>query len=423
MRQLVRNTLFLGIGQAVSKSALLILVLVVSKILGAVSLGEAMTGFALATFLRNFLDWGLGKIAVRHISRDPSDAAAFLGAAVRSKRLLWGIGALGYGLAAAWFARLADDPARMGIFLALLGLAQVVNVVGMARGYVFNGLERMDLETLSIALQQGTGLAAAIGMLVAGWGLPSVGLGVLLGSLAGLLMSDYSLRRLGLPAHAGTSERARAILAAGRPIAYGVFCNLVYVHGSTLILRTFLGPEATGFFKVPHQMVLEFQVLPAIAGAAVFPLFSRLGGSGDEGDVAGLLRRARRAGLFLAGVGLAAAVGLSLAAGPLLHLLYSNQPEFWAMGPLLAVLAWVIPMTCLNVLLGEMLYALDGERAALRIALVVSAASLAANLFAIPRFGVWGACGVTLFAEALYFVLDLAVIRGRLRAARAALKG
>ncbi len=414
MKRVAKNAFFAGVGQFAAKSALLLLVLAVANLLGAATLGEAMTGFTLATFLRNFLDWGLGKIAVRHVSRDPADAAAFLSAAVASKRLLWRTGLPAYACVCAWFASLSETPGGMALFLALLGGAQVLAAVNAARGYLFNGLERMDLETRSLAARQGTMLAVSVGLILAGFGLPAVGLGVLAGEAVGFLVTGRILAGLGIAPAPADLSRAEKIRRAGTPIALGVVCGLVYAYGNTLILRTVLGPEATGLFSAPYRMVLEFQVLPAILGAAAFPVFSRLGGGGGEG-VAGLLARGRKTAGVLLALGLAGAVLLSLFSREALAVLYWRQPAFREMDTMLAVLAWVIPVTCLNVILGDILYALDGERAALAIAAAVAGASLAANLVMIPRLGLWGACWTVVGAEILFLLGNAVAIRRRLK--------
>lgn len=410
MRKVARNALFAGAGQTVAKSALLLLVLAVANFLGAATLGEAMTGFTLATFLRNFLDWGLGKVAVRHVSRNPTDAASFLASALLSKRSLVVLGLLGFAAASAWFAWISPTRREMAVFLALMGGAQVVGTATVARGYVFNGLERMDLETGSLAARQGTMLAASSGFLFLGLGLPGIGLGVLAGEVAGRVVSARGLRRLGVARAPGDPERARAVRRAGNPIVLGILCGLVYAYGNTLIIRSLLGAEATGLFNAPYRMVLEFQVLPAVLGAAAFPVFARLG-DGKRGDIDGLLSRARKTAACVLTVGLLGAGLLSVFAREALRLLYWKQPAFWEMDALLVVLAWAIPVTCLNVLLGDVLYALDGERTALAIAATVAGASLAANLVAIPRWGLWGACWTTLGAETLFLLLDVAAVR------------
>lgn len=414
MKKVAKNAFFAGVGQFAAKSALLLLVLAVANLLGAATLGEAMTGFTLATFLRNFLDWGLGKIAIRHVSRDPVDAAAFLSAAVASKRPLWRAGFAGYVCVCAWFVILSATPVAMALFLVLVGVAQALAVVNTARGYVFNGLERMDLETRSLAARQGTMLAASVALILAGFGLPAVGLGVLAGEVAGFLVTGRALSGLGIPRVPADAARADRIRRAGNPVALGVACGLVYAYGNTLILRTVLGPEATGLFSAPYRMVLEFQVLPAVLGAAAFPVFSRLGGGGAAG-VAGLLARGRKTAGVLLALGLAGAVLLSLFSREALAILYWRQPAFQEMDVMLSVLAWAIPVTCLNVILGDILYALDGERAALGVAASVAGTSLAANLFAIPRFGLWGACWTVVGAELLFLLGNVVAIRRRLK--------
>lgn len=425
MRQVVRNGLFLGAGQAVSKASLLLLALAIANLLGPVAFGEAVTGFTLATFLRNVLDWGLAKIAVRHVSRRPPDAGAFLAAALRSKGILVAAAFPLYGAAAVYFAGLADHPWGMGVFLALMGAAQVVEAAVLARGYVFNGLERMDLEMAGLAVRQVLGLGVSVGGILAGWGLPAVGLGVFLGEVAAWAWTGRCLARLGVRAKSAAGpSRAREIRRAGAPIAVGVLCGLVYHYANTLILRVLLGPESTGLYNAAYRIVVEFQVIPTVLSAAAFPLFARLG-EADSGDVAGLLRRARRAAAALLAAGGAAAMLLAVFSGEVLRILYPVQPEFWTMATMLAVLAASVPLACLNVLLGDVLYALDGERTAVAIALTVAGMSLVANLLAIPRWGLWGACFVSVGAEALFLVLDLLAVRvlaGR-RRRRGALPG
>jgi O-antigen/teichoic acid export membrane protein len=251
-----------------------------------------------------------------------------------------------------------------------------------------------------------------------GWGLAAVGAGACAGQAASFFYSGRLLARVGIGAERPDAARAGAILAAGTPIAVGSLWGLLYSQGNSLILRFTLGPEATGLFGASYRIVMESQVIPAVLSAAAFPLFSRLG-DGRGGDLDGLLRRSRRLAAALLAICVTVAALLCWKAEWTLGFLY-GRPEYVATAPLFAALAWVIPVTCMNVMLGDLVYALDGDRHALRIAVAVSVASLAGNLLAIPRWGIQGAAAVTIGSELLFLGLDLAVLRVLVARRRAA---
>ena len=98
---------------------------------------------------------------------------------------------------------------------------------------------------------------------------------------------------------------------------------------------------------------------------------------------------------------------------PLVRVVFG--PEFLPAAPLLAVLAWGLPATCMSMLAGTVLAATRRQRWPLVSQSVLLAASVTANLAVIPRWGVAGCAVVVVAAYSTTALVNttLAVIAAR----------
>jgi O-antigen/teichoic acid export membrane protein len=110
-----------------------------------------------------------------------------------------------------------------------------------------------------------------------------------------------------------------------------------------------------------------------------------------------------RKGVFgLTLVTLPAAVGLSVLSRPIVALLYGA--DFAPSSTALAILAWDLPLLAVAAFGGNVMTAIDRERAAARVYTMAAVFNVVMNAALIPRFGLVAAAAITVATDALVLV-------------------
>jgi O-antigen/teichoic acid export membrane protein len=91
-------------------------------------------------------------------------------------------------------------------------------------------------------------------------------------------------------------------------------------------------------------------------------------------------------------------------------------PAFVLSGAILNVLIWGVPGIFLGTLYGHAIVALRKQRVMVWGYGSVAVAAVALYLFAIPRFGVWGAAGITILSEAAIAAITFLLVSRTIRA-------
>lgn len=167
-----------------------------------------------------------------------------------------------------------------------------------------------------------------------------------------------------------------------------------------LILSFFLPDEVLGGYFLAFRIFLTFGIVAEVLGVALTPFISRAYHGREERSLDWLFR------MVLLGI---VAGGLPLA----LAFYYSrswlvaifNPLLVDSVSPMLAALAWVVPFSLGNHLIGAFFSASKYQRERLYIHLTVILVSLAALIPLIHFYSVWGAVWVKMGMDVLLFVL------------------
>ena len=250
--------------------------------------------------------------------------------------------------------------------------------------------------------------------------------GVSLGTICALVYLYAHHRRQSFPvrydAPAPRRTVASGLLRAAVPLMLGsAGMSVITLLDQTLILRTLqhaLGysPEAAAqaygeytfsmtLFVLPPSilMTLSLSLLPAVSAARA---------RHREKTASALANSALRLCLILC---LPMGVGLSIMAGPLLHLLYPAQPQAAEAATYhLAVLGLASVFVCLMALTNGVLQAYGREKITVITLLCGGGLKVAANYFMVsnPAMGIRGAAAGTLYCYAFIVLLNaLAIAR------------
>jgi O-antigen/teichoic acid export membrane protein len=396
-----RNTLALGIGQAVTLGVNFAAWVHLSRALGPEGFGVLTLGLAILSYFLLAVTLGLDVVGVREIARAPAGDVGSLRtlvANVLGLRLALALVATAlYVGIAFWVA----GTAPAAVALAVLGLQLVARAVQL--DWVYQGIERMWVLALRTAGAAGllAGLAFAlvrdgtdvVVAAVAVGAAPLVANGLLLGAYAG---------EFGPPRPRAGAWRA--LLVPALPLAASAFVSEVYYNLDKIMLEALRTTAEVGLYGAGYK-VYALAVAPAAAlFPAFFPTLARAGTQAERADAA------RRFASALLLIGLPVLAVAPFAAGPVLDLLFG--PEYAAGAPALQLLLANAGVVYVAMAYGVPLTAWDRERAYFVVVAAGAALNVALNLLLIGRFGTAGAASATLCTEASILV-GMAVLHRR----------
>ncbi len=385
---LTRNLAWLAGGDVLMKGLLFAVGVLVARGLGPAAMGVFTVSYGAAIVFMLLLAAGQAEVVMREVARR-RDAA-------------WGIGRLAQG----WQARVALAAVPAAVAGALLvpdgslrwGLLAFVPYAWLRRslitvGAAFKGLDRMDVEVAG----RGVELAVAAALLVplaAGhapvW---TTGLAFTAGGAAGLALVTRKFGRLPRREAPGVT---RAYLAREGLSFLGLSMTAqVRMRLDTFLLAA-LGVAQAGIGKygVGGAPVWGLLGVGQLVAVSAYPPLARA-------VARAALSRGRVVALGVGGLllgSLLAAVVLLLKV-PLVRFVFGAQ--YLEAVPLMAILAWTLPATCGEMVLGAVTAAAGRQAWALVQAGVLIVALAVSDLVVIPR---WGLAGCAAVSVAVSFV-------------------
>ncbi len=250
-------------------------------------------------------------------------------------------------------------------------------------------------------LKVGLGLA----LLGAGLGLEAVLAAAVAGKLAASGLSLWWLRRLGVRVAFPADWACLRRLAGQTPVfALSSICATLYWRIDVFLLSRLRGMAEVGCYTAAYR-VLEMAILPsqALSQAALPRLASQAAQASLPVPPAPLG--------WLAVLTAPAALGVTALAGPLLQALYGEG--FAAAAPALAILIWTALPYGWYRYQAAVLVAAGRQRVDLGINAALLVLNVGLNIVLIPRYGAAGAAAVTLVTALVYGAAQRICLRGR----------
>lgn len=200
---------------------------------------------------------------------------------------------------------------------------------------------------------------------------------------------------------------SRTLLHKAWPTALCIICNAVYLQGDKVILPLFeKSAYLIGLYGAAYRVIDIITQIAATLMGTLLPLLAFHWSRGQRAE----FERYVQISLELMALVLLPMVGGLIALGrPIMHFI---DPAFAPGGPVLAWLSLAIIGIWLGNTFGHIALALNRQRQAAYIFAGVALLSLIGYYIFIPRFGIWGAVGVSIGAEGLAgFALSVLSLR------------
>ena len=389
-----RDTVAIFTAQTFYRLSGFVLLIVLSRKLGASDIGAFFFAVAFAESLAVLSHFGTSSIMSRRVASAPGEAAAHFAPLVGFRMLsapvyLLVVVSLGavftsaslYLVAAAAIIALLEDVyfSFGSLFLAL-------------RKAVYNVTLGVSIHSAYIVVfLAGMSIAPSLGMLV----------GVTMFRAAALAVAGVWLTQARLFPLA--SRLDWQMVKAALPFVVIAALHTFRDQIGTLFLGTMASYEAVAHFNLAWRLVASSYFVPTAICAVIVPLLTA------HGLTASNRRILIRAAMGVTAAGLFGAAVAAFLAGPLSAFMYGPLGD--SVAPILRALAVVFPLGFLAVFLSLVLQALYQEAHVLRTLLFVTLVNLVANWIMVPRFGAVGAA----WSQILSMGLQLAILAWRLK--------
>jgi stage V sporulation protein B len=375
--------------------------IVLARRLGPDEYGAFGVCLSIITICYIFLSNGVRQVLSRRASRTPEGAGPILRHGLAAQSLLsLALGACVAGLAHPLAALLRDPDLRLPLIFSGL----VVATQGPFFVYIglFNGLKRFAAETSVHSFYGLLRPAAAVAFVALGWGVTGGVAGLLLASVAAVLLGAWLAR--GLSSGPDPDLRIGGILREAAPVMIIFGAATALMNLDVLIVKRLVpAGEETGYYAAASAVAkILYWFLAAFANVLI-PFISRsfqaVDSKASAGAVGSVLRRSAQ-------LALPAALLAGLYAEPIIVLVYGG--EYRPAAAALSILAWGMTALGLVSILTAGFIGLGGEKKLIIPSLSGIAAVTGLGFWLVPRYGIAG--GALAMTAASLLVLGAAAI-------------
>jgi O-antigen/teichoic acid export membrane protein len=390
-----RDTVAIFTAQTFYRLSGFILLIVLSRRLGATDIGRFFFAVASAESLIVLSHFGTTSIMSRRVASSPAEASTHFAPLLGFRLLSAPVYLITVIGAAAVFT---SAPLWLAASTALITLLEDLY---FSFGSLFLALRKALYNvTLGISIHTAYIIAFLVGMSLA----PSLHMLVAVTMFrAGCLLAAgvWVTRRRLFPIAVRLDW---AVVRAGIPFVMIAALHVLRDQIGTLILGTMSSYAAVAHFNLAWRLVASSYFVPTAICAVIVPIITAHGLTDSN------RRLIRRAAAGVTGAGVSGASVAFFFALPLAGFMYGPLGD--NVGPIIKALAVVFPLGFLALFLSLVLQALYEEAHVLRTLFLVTVVNLVANVLLVPRLGAQGAA----YAQIASTGLQLGILALRLRA-------
>lgn len=399
---MIRN-LFYSLAGALSALLLFALFIVAARALGDGPFG--LFSYALSfVFLFEYLtDFGVSDIATREVARERGRARLYLANLLGYRTLL---GVVVYGVIVVAVTVVSDDP-RAERLVWILGISIVLRTFLNSARCVFRAFERFDLDALALTVDR---LILFVVAAFVVWRTRSpealawtfVGVRVLSVAVTAVLVR----RVVPVPPPAldwrfVATMQTHALAIGGFQVIVGAMTYL-----DAIMLEFWRPYEEIGWYSAAYRMYLGAAIMAPLIVGAFTPRLAQLAMQHPRTAHREVTER-----LFRLYWPLACAVTLFGVAGAPLWVELAYGAEYAPAAPAFQILTLGLMLVFVSVLFTQLMISIDRQGRTFPVVAAGLGLKVAANLFAIPRWGYIGAALASVVAEVLILGLFLTASR------------
>lgn len=406
--QFARNFMVQTVGKGLSVLLGLFVLALLTRSLGAEEYGAFTTAFTFLQFFGVIVDFGLTLTLVVMLSEPGADEKKVAGNIFTLRMVSAGLLFLAAPLLVLLFPW--SETVKMSVAIGAAGYVAMAGA-GLLVG-VFQTHQNVWRASLAELLDRVLLFVFCLYAAKNGWGVEAMMWAHTIAHAAWLFISLYFAGRFVPVRPRFDLSLWKEILRRSWPMGVSIFFNLLYLKGDILILSLFRPEAEVGNYGAAYRVLDVLTVIPTIFMGLLLPGLVRDWKQGNKAEFRQHLSRAFDAFALMYLPVVAGAWALSQ---PLITLVAGE--EFVPAGAILKLLILALPGVFLGALYGHAVVAVDKQRAMIFGYLACAVISVAGYFFFIPRFGMVGAAGVTIFAESFIGLATFFMVRATSAAA------
>lgn len=345
VRNVTKNALAMASVQFISLVSTLVLSIVLAKYLGKELYGTYTLAFSLATLIFFIADFNLGFQLVVEVAPNKEIASKRLTSTLLLRAIL-GTVALVVTFAV---ALLENMPANVIYAIMIIAIATAFNWLYQTFTSMYTAFEKMHFVLLTSVVERMFTVTTAVVLVILGFGLETVVLVVLAGSMLQFLLAYLVCSRF-IVKPVRTLSVAESALQLKRAVPYALAdlaINSLYSVNAVLVFTliawsgsgTAAAQAATGMYNISFSMVTAMVALPTILIVALIPVISRMYKSSKEMTQ----MTQQKVMKYMFSLGLPIAVGGVILADRIITLFYGTQYS-----PAITVFQILIPAVAIS---------------------------------------------------------------------------
>lgn len=379
---LLKNTLALSVPNAINPFLSFILVLVISRYLGAEGLGQYSLLLSYSLIFTTISSLGLGSLVVREVSRDPANVHLFF------------VNSLGFGFISSLVGLMVmntvihvmryEEAVVLGAFFCSIAL-----IPGTAIRYlesIFRGLERSEFVAAGFAFENGLRVLVCVPLVLLGHGIVTIfALITIIRFLGFSLLYRFYVKIEGRPGWSFRQDIWRHLTREGPTFAGIAIFSTLHLNMCEVMLSKLQSIEAVGIFSAAGRIINMCETIPLGFSLAVLPFLAKKSGSGSHDLRQGAINSLRY--VFIGVCPLVA--GTFVLGDQIIDLVYGAK--FISAGPVLRYLSFIMLPYSMVLVLAQLLIATNNQRVDLLINFSAVVLSFGFNWLLIPYLAELGA--------------------------------
>jgi O-antigen/teichoic acid export membrane protein len=396
LQRFVRNSTTTLIARVSGQVARLVVIMVLARYLGKSLFGDYTYILALVGSLQILADFGLNKIAVREIAKQPDKADAYFGNVLLLKVTLAFISLIVLVV----LANVTQQNPHTLNGLYLYGAALILSFFASTYFVLYRAFERMQYEALLVMVERGIHLGLIILLVRLKVGFVALFWASMIASAFKFIIGTWlTIKKFTIPRIIFNWDLYKMYIRNTLPVGFGLIINSFSLRVDTILLGFLSVSESVGIFSGPYRIVDTVGFIATVLITALFPVISRRSAQGNE-KMREIMENSIKALMIIA---LPASLSLAILARPVVILVLGN--EFPESIPVLQVLALVVIPTYFRNLLGVAFIAAEQQIEYAYISGGVLLINVIIDLVFIPQLGYWGACIGAISAEMVRMLL------------------
>ena len=366
-----------------------------ARYLGPSGFGALSYALSLVTIVQSVATMGMRPVVVAELADEPERESETLGTALS---LQLGMSLLSTALLLGLLAGLSGDGESL-LLVAVLSLGLPLNALTVIE-LAFQS--RLKSNYAFVARTLGLGAASVTRLVLLLLHAPVVGFaaaGAIELGLTGIAFAVmYQRTHGGLFGLRYRWHEARVLLKASWPLMAAGLAAVAYLKIDQVMLQQIRGSAEVGVYAVAARLSEIWYFIPVALASSLLPM---LVARRDDDEA---YHRTIQRSLNVAGwLGIGLAVGITVIAGPLISILYTDA--YSPTAAILRVHVWAAPFVFMGAIVGRALVAENRTHFELARNVAGAVVNVALNLVLIPRLGGMGAAIATVvsYATASYF--------------------